>query len=74
MVQALVEGRTDEAARLHRKMLPLIDALFCVTNPIPVKYALNQLGYDVGPLRLPMCEPDSMSRWASAAAASGKVA
>ena len=61
MVQALVDGRSDEAARLHRKMLPLIDALFCVTNPIPVKYALNQLGYDVGPLRLPLCEPDDAS-------------
>jgi 4-hydroxy-tetrahydrodipicolinate synthase len=42
-------------------MLPLIDALFCVTNPIPVKYALSELGFECGPLRLPMCEPDEGS-------------
>jgi 4-hydroxy-tetrahydrodipicolinate synthase len=41
--------------------LPLIDALFCVTNPIPLKYALNQIGFECGPLRLPLCEPDDAS-------------
>jgi 4-hydroxy-tetrahydrodipicolinate synthase len=61
MIAHAVAGRTDEAALLHRRMLPLIDALFCVTNPIPVKYALNQLGFECGPLRLPMCEPDEAS-------------
>ncbi len=58
MVQALADGRTADAAAIHRELLPLVDALFVVTNPIPVKYALNQLGYDVGPLRLPLCDPD----------------
>jgi 4-hydroxy-tetrahydrodipicolinate synthase len=61
MIRDAVEGRTDAAAAMHRRLLPLIDALFCVTNPIPVKYALNHLGFDVGPLRLPMCEPDEAS-------------
>jgi 4-hydroxy-tetrahydrodipicolinate synthase len=61
MIAHAVAGRTDEAAALHRRMLPLIDALFCVTNPIPVKYALTQLGFECGPLRLPMCEPDEAS-------------
>ncbi len=61
MMRALVEGRTSEAAALHRRLLPLVDALFCVTNPIPVKYALNQIGFHVGPFRLPLCEPDEAS-------------
>ena len=35
----------------------LIDALFCEVNPIPVKKAMELLGWDVGPLRLPLVEP-----------------
>ncbi|HZP57912.1 MAG TPA: 4-hydroxy-tetrahydrodipicolinate synthase [Dehalococcoidia bacterium] len=58
MVQGVLEGRTAEAAAIHRRLLPLIDALFVTTNPIPAKYALNGLGFHVGPLRLPLCEPD----------------
>jgi len=58
MVAAQVTGRTPEAAAIHRRLMPLIDAMFCVTNPIPVKYALNQAGFDAGPLRLPLCDPD----------------
>jgi 4-hydroxy-tetrahydrodipicolinate synthase len=61
LLRDAAEGRTDAAAATHRRLLPLIDALFCVTNPIPVKYALNHLGFDVGPLRLPLCEPDEAS-------------
>ena len=38
------------------KALDLIDALFCEVNPIPVKTALNLMGLNVGPLRLPLCE------------------
>lgn len=58
MVDLAAAGRTAEAAAIHRRLLPLIDALFCVTNPIPVKYALNEVGFAAGPLRLPLCEPD----------------
>jgi 4-hydroxy-tetrahydrodipicolinate synthase len=58
MVRAMTAGDTATAASIHRKLLPLIDALFVVTNPIPVKYALNQLGFECGPFRLPMCDPD----------------
>ena len=39
---------------LQLKMLPLIHALFCEVNPIPVKTAMNLMGMEVGPLRLPM--------------------
>jgi 4-hydroxy-tetrahydrodipicolinate synthase len=58
MVRALADGRTDEAAAVHRRLLPLGDALFCVTNPIPLKYAMRKLGFPSGPMRLPMCDPD----------------
>jgi 4-hydroxy-tetrahydrodipicolinate synthase len=57
MVDHLATGRTADAAPIHRRLLPLIDALFCETNPIPLKHALNRLGFDVGGYRLPMCEP-----------------
>ncbi len=58
LVAAMADGETARAAAIHRRLLPLIDALFIVTNPIPVKYALNQLGFECGPFRLPMCAPD----------------
>lgn len=61
MIAHLLAGRIGEAAKLHRRLLPLNDALFCVTNPIPLKYALNQLGFEAGPFRLPLCEPDEAS-------------
>lgn len=61
MVRHQTEGRTEEAAAIHRRLLPLIDALFCVTNPIPVKWALNHLGFAAGGFRLPLCEPDEAS-------------
>jgi 4-hydroxy-tetrahydrodipicolinate synthase len=58
MIRHQTEGRTEDAAAIHRRLLPLVDALFCVTNPIPVKYALNRIGFDAGPFRLPLCDPD----------------
>ncbi len=56
-----VAGRFESAHATHERLLPLIDALFCVSNPIPVKYALNQLGFSAGGYRLPLCEPDAES-------------
>ncbi len=61
MIAHQLAGRTGDAATIHRRLLPLVDALFCVTNPIPIKYALNQLGFAAGPFRLPLCEPDEAS-------------
>ncbi len=59
MIEDALAGRAAEAARTHRQLLPLIDALFLVANPIPVKHALAQLGFPVGGPRLPLCEPDA---------------
>ena len=61
---ALLLSASDFSTEAHatdERLRPLIDAMFSVSNPIPVKYALNQLGFDVGPLRLPLCEPDDAS-------------
>jgi len=58
MIDSFIEGKTSEAAKIHHHLLPLINALFIVANPIPVKYALNQVGFNVGKPRLPLTEPD----------------
>ena len=50
-----LSGRFDEAAALQLSCLELMDALFLEVNPIPVKTAMNLMGQDVGPLRLPLC-------------------
>jgi 4-hydroxy-tetrahydrodipicolinate synthase len=58
MIDDHLSGRPDDAARTHRRLVPLIEALFLVTNPIPIKHAMARLGFPVGGLRLPLCEPD----------------
>jgi 4-hydroxy-tetrahydrodipicolinate synthase len=54
MVAAYAEGDTATATALQLRYLPLIRALFAVANPIPVKTLAGWLGFDVGPLRLPL--------------------
>lgn len=56
LVKLFNEGKIGEARELHFKMLPLIKAMFIETNPIPVKTAMEFLGYCSGELRLPLCE------------------
>jgi len=62
MIQLTVRGKMKEAAAIHLNLLPLINALFIVSNPIPVKYALNHVGFRVGKPRLPLTEPDDKSK------------
>jgi len=59
MIDAHVAGRNDEASALHRKLLPLFNSMFLTTNPIPVKYALNTIGFRVGNPRLPLVPCDA---------------
>ena len=61
MIDSFTNGEIENASRIHRQLLPLINALFIVSNPIPVKYALNQIGFYVGKPRLPLTEPDEKS-------------
>ena len=58
MMGFLLEGNMEKAASEHRRLLPLFKALFLTTNPIPVKYALNRVGFRVGDPRLPLVPPD----------------
>ena len=57
LTQLCFENRYPEASQMQFKYHNLIDALFCEVNPIPVKKAMELLGWDVGPLRLPLVEP-----------------
>ena len=50
------EGKIEEATKMQVEAIPLINALFSEVNPIPVKAALNMLGYDYGVPRLPLIE------------------
>ena len=61
MIDSFTSGKTDKAAEIHRHLLPLINALFVVSNPTPLKYALNSIGFSVGKPRLPLVEPDEKS-------------
>jgi len=61
MIDSFTSGKTDKAADIHRYLLPLVNALFIVSNPIPIKYAVNYVGFNVGKLRLPLTEPDEKS-------------
>jgi 4-hydroxy-tetrahydrodipicolinate synthase len=58
MIDSFLSGDTARAAGIHRHLMPLYDALFVVANPIPLKYALNHIGFKVGKPRLPLVEPD----------------
>ena len=56
MVHDYLNGNTAKALEMQIHIMPLINALFSEVNPIPVKEALNILGQEVGPCRLPLCE------------------
>lgn len=57
MTEAALAGDFDTAAALQCRFMGLIDLLFADVNPIPVKYAMECIGYDCGPCRLPLTEP-----------------
>lgn len=62
MLDAYRAGRVAEAAEIHLRFLPLIDALFATTSPIPIKWAMNQMGFQAGACRLPLDEmPDALA-------------
>ena len=61
MIDRFLDGKPNEAARLHRGLLPIVSALFVISNPMPVKWALNYVGFPVGRPRLPLLEPDGKS-------------
>ena len=62
--QLYFDGRVEDAARMQIDYCDLIDALFCEVNPIPVKTAMNLLGWNAGELRMPLSpmEPQNLER------------
>jgi len=58
MIDLVLNGKVAEAAAIHRNLVPLVNAMFSVPSPAPIKYALNQLGFKVGKPRLPLVEVD----------------
>jgi 4-hydroxy-tetrahydrodipicolinate synthase len=56
MFQAFNSGQISTATEIHLQLFPLFKALFCTTNPLPVKHALTLQGWEVGSTRLPLYE------------------
>lgn len=62
IVKLYLNGKVKESAALQLRAVPLIKALFCEVNPIPVKAALNLMGKEVGPLRMPLTEMEAKNQ------------
>ena len=56
IVAKYMAGDLAGSLKMQLDAMPLIHALFCEVNPIPVKHAANLMGMEVGPLRAPLCE------------------
>ena len=57
MIGLFRQGKVKEARVIELSLVPILKAMFITTNPIPVKYAMKQLGFITGPLLLPLCDP-----------------
>lgn len=62
IVVEYLNGNVEKARQLQLEALDLCDALFCEVNPIPVKAALNLMGKNVGPLRMPLTEMEDNNK------------
>ena len=56
MIHDYLDGDIESARKAQIGFIPLVKAMFCEVNPIPVKEAMNILGWNAGPCRLPLCE------------------
>jgi 4-hydroxy-tetrahydrodipicolinate synthase len=56
LIEAFKNGDIQKAKKIHYKLLPLVNALFMETNPIPIKTAASLLGICSSEIRLPMCD------------------
>lgn len=59
MAEKCLNNNFKEALDIQLDTLALTNTLFVETNPIPVKTAMNLMGFEVGGLRLPLCEMES---------------
>lgn len=62
MVQLYLDGKVEEAAKMHIKLYDLFKTMFITANPVPIKYALNLKGMNVGPVRLPLVEANDKEK------------
>ena len=60
--ESYLKGDVKRSLKLQLDAIPLINALFCEVNPIPVKAAMNMMGKEVGPLRLPLTEMEPQNK------------
>jgi 4-hydroxy-tetrahydrodipicolinate synthase len=67
MIIAYLNGENEKAAKIHQKILPIMEGLFAAPSPVPVKTALQLKGLDVGSVRLPMVPLTEQERSALAA-------
>ena len=73
--QLYFDGKVEESTKLQIAFTDLADALFCETNPIPVKTAMRLMGYAAGPLRMPLSEmePENLDKLKKALKAHGLI-
>ena len=62
MVHACLDGDYKKAAAIQIEAIPMVKALFCETSPIPVKTALNMMGWNVGECRMPLTTMEDSNR------------
>lgn len=62
IVEMYLDGDVRGSMELQLKAIPLIDQLFCEVNPIPVKAGMNLMGFEVGPLRMPLTEMEDANK------------
>lgn len=62
LVDLFLQGKKAEAKAIHDRLMPLFDAIFVTTNPIPIKAALEMVGLPVGGLRLPLIEANDQEK------------
>ena len=62
MMDLFFAGKIEQSATLHRSFIPLVNTMFMIGSPMPIKYALNYLGFRVGKPRLPLVVPDEKTR------------
>ncbi|WP_400259814.1 4-hydroxy-tetrahydrodipicolinate synthase [Candidatus Methanomassiliicoccus intestinalis] len=58
MIEEMLKGNVQQAREINQELMPLYEALFLETNPIPIKTAMRLAGHPAGPLRLPLCDMD----------------
>ena len=58
MMGMILEGYIEKAAAEHHRLMPIFKMMFVMSNPIPVKYSVNQAGFNAGSPRLPLVVPD----------------